>query len=219
MPDTNQPPEHPAAPAQEAHPASAIVLAGGMSRRLGRDKAVEPIGGQPLILRVSDLLGPLADELMVVVANADRGDSLPLDARHRLVLDQYPGGGSLGGIFSGLSECTHQWAIAVACDMPFLHHGLIKHMLSLRDGVDAVVPVVDGRPEPTHAIYSKACLPYIEERLNAGDLKISNFFGQVRVRFLEEPEVSQWDPSLRSFFNINTPEDLEVAHALTAQGI
>ena len=100
---------------------SAVILAGGQSRRLGRDKAVEPIGGLPLIRRVIERVEQVASEVLVVVADSSREGELPLDSRHRVVLDRYPGTGSLGGIFSGLEAASNPWAIAVACDMPFLN--------------------------------------------------------------------------------------------------
>jgi molybdopterin-guanine dinucleotide biosynthesis protein A len=197
-------------------PVAGVVLAGGQSRRLGRDKAVEPFWGQPLIRRVIDRVAPVTQEIVVVVADAARGQSLPLESRHRVAVDRYPGGGSLGGIFSGLAAARHPWALVVSCDMPFLNPSLLRHMLSLRQDADAVVPVVDGRPEPTHALYFKACLPHIEARIQAGELKISGFFDQVRVRYLAEDEVRRFDPEGLSFFNVNTPEDLARALALAA---
>ena len=199
--------------------ASGVILAGGLSRRLGRDKAVEPIGGQPLIQRVIQRVEQVCQEIAVVVADQDRAEDLPLGPQHRVVLDRYPGTGSLGGIFSGLDAASNQWTLVVACDMPFLNLSLFRRMLALREDVDAVVPVIEGRPEPTHALYSKACLPSIEPRLIAGDLKISGFYDQVRVRYLPEEEVATLDPDFLSFFNVNTPEDLERALALADQGI
>ncbi|MFQ6027958.1 MAG: molybdenum cofactor guanylyltransferase [Dehalococcoidia bacterium] len=195
-----------------------IVLAGGQSRRLGRDKAVEPMGGQPLIRRVMDRLSQVADGLVVVVADAARGDALPLEQQHQVACDQYPGGGSLGGIFSGLAAMEQEWGLVVACDMPFLNLDLLRHMLSLRQGYDAVVPVLEGRPEPTHALYSKACLAPIEERLQADDLKISGFFDQVRVNYLAEQDLARFDPDYLSFFNVNSPEDLAKALDWVSQG-
>lgn len=195
---------------------SGVVLAGGRSRRLGRDKAVEPFLGQPLVRRVIDRLAQVTQEIVVVVADAARGQALPLEPIHRVALDRYPDGGSLGGIFSGLTAARHPWALVVSCDMPFLNPGLLRHMLSLREDADAVVPVVDGRPEPTHALYSRACLPHIEARLQAGELKISGFFDQVRVKYLQEAEAQRFDPEGLSFFNVNTPEDLERALALAS---
>jgi len=197
---------------------SGVILAGGQSRRFGRDKAIEPIAGQPLIRRVIERIELLCGEIVVVVADQDRGDALPLDQQHRVVLDRYPGTGSLGGIFSGLEAANNQWVIAVACDMPFLNLKLLGQMLSLREDADAVVPVVEGRPEPTHALYSKACLPFIEPRLLAGDLKISGFFDEVRVKYVPQEDVASFDPECLSFFNINTPQDLDKALALAAQG-
>jgi len=185
---------------------------------LGRDKAVEPIGGQPLIRRVIERIGMVSDEIVVVVADQSRADALPLDQTHRVVTDRYPGTGSLGGIFSGLQASRNQWIIAVACDMPFLNLDLLRRMLTLRYQADAVVPVIEGRPEPTHALYSKACLPFIEPRLLANDLKISGFFDQVRVEYLPEAEVASFDPEFLSFFNVNTPQDLDRALALAEEG-
>ncbi len=197
-------------------PVSGIILAGGRSRRLGRDKAVEPFGGQPLVRRVMERVAPLTDEIVVVVADAARGQALPLDADHRVAVDIYPDGGSLGGIFSGLSAATSHWGLVVACDMPFLNFPLLQYMLAQRGDCDAVVPMPGAFPEPTHALYSKVCLPHIEARLQANDLKISGFFEEVRVRYLEEGEVRQFDPELLSFFNVNSPEDLARAHTLAA---
>ncbi len=198
---------------------SGVILAGGLSRRLGRDKALEPIGGQPLIERVIQRVEQLSQEILVVVADQDRAEGLPLDADHRVVLDRYLGTGSLGGIFSGLDAASNHWTLVVACDMPFLNLSLFRSMLALTEDADAVVPVIEGRPEPTHALYSKACLPFIEPKLIAGDLKISGFYDQVRVRYLPEEDVAALDPEFLSFFNVNTPEDLDRALTLADQGI
>ena len=197
---------------------SGIVLAGGKSRRLGRDKAVEPLGGEPLITRVLARLSRIAEHAVVVVNEAARASVLPLGDSARAAVDLYPDSGSLGGIFTGLTAADAEWGVVVACDMPFLSVGLLEHMLTLRSGHDAVVPVLEGRPEPTHAIYSKACLPHIERRLQASDLKIARFFDDVRVSYLPENEVDRWDPDHLSFFNVNTQEDLDRAEELVAQG-
>jgi len=196
---------------------TAVVLAGGMSRRLGRNKALEPIGGQPLICRVTDRLAQVAGGLVVVVNEAERATLLPLPSGARVTVDKYPGKGSLGGLFTGLSAATQPWAVMVACDMPFLSVALLRHMLSLREGHDAVVPVVEDRPEPLHALYSTRCLPFMERRLQADDLKIARFFDEVRVRYVTEPELRKVDAELLSFFNINTQQDVDRARAMAAQ--
>jgi molybdopterin-guanine dinucleotide biosynthesis protein A len=197
---------------------SGIVLAGGMSRRLGRNKALEPINGEPLISRVIGRLSQLSNQTVVVVNSNERATVLPLPDSAKTVVDIYPDKGSLGGIFTGLSAAGNDWGIVVACDMPFLNVALLTHMLELRNGYDAVVPVLDGRPEPTHAIYSKVCLPHIERKIRADDLKIAGFFDDVRVNLVPEEVVTRFDAELHSFFNVNTQEDLDKALALAGQG-
>ena len=195
---------------------TAVILAGGQSRRLGRDKAVEPFAGEPLISRVirraSEAVS--AHHVVVVVGDADRAAELPLDDDHLVAVDVFPDCGSLGGIYTGLNASPTQWSLVAACDMPFLSAPLLSHLASLRDGFDAVVPVVDGRPEPTHALYTRRCLPPIEARLRAGQLKISGFFDDVAVRYVPENDIREFDPDLLSFFNINRPEDLARAMEL-----
>ena len=189
---------------------TAVILAGGQSRRFGRDKALEPIGGEPMIRRVIRRAanGVNASDVVVVVSSPERGAGLPLDPLHRVAADVFPDCGPLGGIYSGLLAARTEWALVVACDMPLLSMPLLMHMSHLRSGMDAVVPMAGGRPEPTHAFYSRRCLPAIRERLDAGDLKISSFFDRVRVRYLPEDGIRRLDPELLSFTNINRQGDL-----------
>ena len=90
----------------------------------------------------------------------------------------------------------------------------MRYLLSLSEGADAVVPVVAGRPEPTHALYSKECLGPIEGLLKAGELRITGFYDQVNVRYVAEEEIAEYDPEFLSFFNVNSLADLEQANAL-----
>ena len=193
---------------------TAIVLAGGVSRRLGRDKAIEEVGGQPLIRRVLGRLTQVDTEILVVVNNADRVQDLALPDGTQSTIDLFPGRGALGGIYTGLKAARNSWVIVVGCDMPFLNVALLKYILSLRGGVDVVVPLLGGVTEPTHAAYSKACLPIMERCLRTNDLKIAGFFDQVRVRYIEEAAIERFDPEHLSFFNVNTEQDLQSANQL-----
>ena len=129
----------------------------------------------------------------------------------RTAADIYPGSGSLGGIFTGLSAAKGDYGIVVACDMPFLNTDLLRFMLDMAPDYDVVVPRLNGRPEPLHAISSKICLKPIEQRLKRNDLKIALFFEEVRVAYVEEEDVDLMDPHHLSFFNVNTQEDLDKA--------
>ncbi len=193
---------------------TAVVLAGGMSRRLGRNKALEPFEGETLIRRVIGRMRQVSSRIVVVVNNQSRVAELSLPEDVRAVVDEYPSSGSLGGIFSGLHAASTEWAVFCACDMPFLDPDLYAMLLSNRAGFDAVVPVLGGRPEPIHAAYSRRCLKPIRSKILADDLKIAGFYDDVAVRYVEEDEIRAIDPRLLSFFNINTESDLRAASAL-----
>ena len=135
----------------------------------------------------------------------------------RLVPDALPGAASLGGIYSAIAAARHDRVVVVGCDMPFLSTRLLGHLVGLSGGFDVVAPRIDGYPEPLHAVYSRACLPGIRSRVEAGRLKIIGFYADVRVRFVDEPELRQLDPDLRSFRNVNTPELVREALGLVAR--
>ena len=198
---------------------TAVILAGGMSRRLGRNKALEPFEGEPLIQRVIARMGQVGDSVAVIVNEPERVNELDLPEEIASSVDRYPGKGSLGGIATGLLASPTEWSAFCACDMPFVNVRLYRFLASLRGGYDAVVPVVDGRPEPTHALYSRVCIGTIEKRIEANDLKISSFFDDVRVNLVPEEEIRRFDPGLLSFFNVNTQEDLETALRLAKKAM
>jgi molybdopterin-guanine dinucleotide biosynthesis protein A len=161
-------------------------------------------------------LSALSDDLVVVTNTPERYQQLSLPVR--LVPDERPGAGSLMGIYSGLRVARHTYALAVACDMPFLNPALLRHMLSWTCGYDVVIPRVGELLEPLHAIYGKACLPFMAGLLEGGQHKIVTFFNDVRVRYVEEDEIRRFDPRLLSFVNVNTPDDWErVQELLGAQ--
>ncbi len=196
---------------------SGIVLAGGESRRLGRDKALEVIDGQHLIERVIDRMRKVCNDVLVVVANAARYPALTIPTDIQTVIDKYPGKGSLGGIYSGLMSTTMEYGLVVACDMPFLNLALLEKIIDMGITSDICVPVLSDRPEPTHALYSKNCLPHMRHQLDIDDLKITNFFSKVTVNYIDEEIVKTIDPDLLSFFNINYQSDLDRALSIVKE--
>lgn len=187
-----------------------IVLAGGKSLRLGRDKALEEIGGQSLIEWVIGRLLPLGSEIILVTSSSDQ---LP-DLGVRRVIDIYPGKGALVGIYSGLKVSSSFHSLVVACDMPFLSVALLGYLIELCPGFDIVIPRVGSYVEPLHAVYSKNCLSPIEAMLQKGKLKVSDLLNAVKVRYVEDAEIAKFDPERLSFFNINSEADLERAGTL-----
>ncbi len=194
-------------------PISCIVLAGGEGKRLDTDKAFLRIGGRVLIEGIVEKMARIGDEVIIVTNSPQKYGHLEA----RLVGDIYPGKGALGGIYSGLRAARSDYGLVVACDMPFLDLRLLRYMILLSSGRDVVIPRVGELTEPLHAIYSKECLQPMERLLSAGRLKIIDFFPEVRVRYIEEQEIKLFDPQCLSFFNINTPADLQKARNLAGK--
>lgn len=189
---------------------TSVVLAGGRSVRLGRDKALVELAGRSLIERVIDRVSTLGNEVIVV---ASRANSLP-DLGVRKVADVYPNKGPLGGIYSGLKAAHTHHCLVVGCDMPLLNLALLGHLMCLAPGFDIVVPRVGGNLEPLHAVYARTCLQSIDDALKHDRLQVQSFFDRVKVRYVEDAELREFDPEHLSFFNINSQSDLERAQAL-----
>lgn len=186
---------------------SAIVLAGGQSSRLGVNKALLRLDGQAVIVGIIEKVLRLTDDVIVVTNDPSAYRDLKLAGV--LVPDERPGEGSLMGIYSGLRAAIGTHALVVACDMPFLCLPLLQYMATLAAGNDVVVPRVGEWLEPLHAIYSKRCLEPIATLLAEHRRQIVAFYGDVKVRYVEETEISRFDPHHVSFVNVNTPEEWE----------
>ena len=193
-------------------PLAGVVLAGGKSRRFGTDKALVNLNGRTLLAATVETLLPFCQEV-IIVTNSPQAHAHPAA---RLVGDAFPGKGSLGGVYSGLSAAAASRCLAVACDMPFLNPAVIGYLAALDGDHDVIIPRLHAHVEPLHAIYSRSCLPFMRELLDRGNLKIIDFFPQVRVRYVDGPELEPLDPDHRSFLNINTPQDLASARSLLA---
>ena len=193
-----------------------ILLAGGKSRRMGEDKRYLLVGEQTLLGRSLAVLQTVFREVVIVIAQ----DSAPLDRLACQVLrDLIPDCGGLGGLYTGLKQAPTEHVFVVACDMPFLSPPVIGHFLKLRTEVDIVMAKLSNGLHPMHAVYGKQCLPLLEQMIAARNLKIQDLVGQsaLRVRLVTNSELAALDPTTRSFYNVNTPADLEAARALTSQ--
>jgi len=184
-----------------------IILAGGLNSRMaGRNKARLPIEGQTILDRLVALLGAFFDPI-IIVTNQPRDY---LDEGVILVTDLVDIRSSLTGIYSGLFYSPRPHAFITGCDMPFLKQELLELILkNLEARWDVVVPVTEEGYQPLSAIYSRRCLEPIANQLAERKLKVSHFFSKVRIKKVPETSLRQVDPELKSFFNINTPEDMD----------
>ncbi len=171
---------------------------------MGRNKALLPFNGQPLIGHIAQLLAPIFAQTIVVTANPDIADAAGLPA----VADRFPNRGPLGGIHAALSHFGAP-TFVVACDMPHLDADFIRFLCEDFDGA-ARVPLSDDGFEPLHAIYAPMCLPTFEQYLqNEGKMpSLRRVLTEVGATWVA-PEVARgFDTELRMFSNWNTPDDV-----------
>ncbi|MFU8796631.1 MAG: molybdenum cofactor guanylyltransferase [Dehalococcoidia bacterium] len=195
---------------------TSIILAGGKSSRLGRNKALQVLDGKSLIQRVVDRLSVLSKEIVIVTAG---GEPMPCSSpvTVKTVSDVYAGRGPLVGLYSGLAASTSQRAVVVGCDMPFLDTDLVRYMSQISSAFDAVVPRIEDKVEPLCAVYSTSCISAIQELLDLDELRINRLFSMVKVRYVGEAEVDRFDPGHLSFFNVNSKADLVRAGQIAAR--
>jgi len=179
---------------------------------MGRDKGLLPFQGQPLVEYILDKVEGLGDETLIITNHPENYQrfGLPLHG------DIYPGVGALSGLYSALYHAQHELCLVLACDMPFVNRPLLEHLIALAPGHDAVVPRLEYA-KPFRSVYRRTCLEPVREAIERGERRVISFFDRVSIRFVGKSELQRYDPQLRSFFNINTPQDLAEAESLAAE--
>ncbi len=200
--------------------ASAIILAGGRSVRMGQPKATLLLGGMTLIERTVAELACAFDDIVVVAAPESEAIELPALGAVTIVHDDDAYQGPVGALARGLRAARHELAFACSCDLPMLRCEVASWMLSLIDDRDAVIPEVGGRLQPLHAVYRRRCADALDAMLARGEHRLGAIAGAVNsgilARIVSEAEYRRADPDALSCFNINTPEDY--ARALKLAG-
>jgi molybdopterin-guanine dinucleotide biosynthesis protein A len=192
-----------------------VILAGGKGVRLGKNKALIKINGRYLIEWIIEPYREIFNEIII----STNAPSVYEFTGIKTVKDIIPNKGPLVGIFSALRESLNNRIFVSACDMPFIKPALINYMERKSKGYDVVVPSIgEGMLEPLHALYKKSCLPAIEQAIKSNRARIVSFYSDVRVFEIGREEIIRLDPELRSFFNINTKEDLKEARKLFKPG-
>jgi molybdenum cofactor guanylyltransferase len=191
---------------QSIHPvpdATAVVLAGGKSSRMGKPKALLLFDNEPLIAHIVRTLNRIFSETVVVAAPEQ--DLPPLPAT--VVRDEISYQGPVGGIYYGLRAAGGQFSFVTSCDVAFLNTALISHLISQISEYDIVVPHWQDRFQPLHAVYRRSMLPLLKEQLDREELRPIYLFDKVRTCTVGEDEIRRFDPEGLSFLNMNTPED------------
>ena len=189
-----------------------IVLAGGRSTRMGRDKASLVLGGRTLLQRAVDALNAVADEVVVVRAPGQRLPDIECSRPLRVVEDAIEGEGPLVGIAAGLEAAAAPVALVVGCDMPFLRPELLRLLAGrAASGAQLVVPLHQGRPQSLCSAIRSEALPVVRAHIEAGDRRIMAIADDLAVVLLPEREWAAADPDGRSFADLDTVEEFEQA--------
>jgi molybdopterin-guanine dinucleotide biosynthesis protein A len=186
------------------------ILAGGKSRRMGRDKAFLPFGKGVLIERVIEVIAQVVDDVILITNTPERYQRFGLP----MFSDVIPEAGSLGGIYTGLVSAKTPYSVCLACDMPFVKPEFLRFLCETAAEADVVIPRNAEDFQPLCAAYSQVCRESIRRRIEAGRLKITGFFDQVRVRVIEGELLARFDPHDVMFFNANTPEEYAKAQRM-----
>ncbi|MCC6267844.1 MAG: molybdenum cofactor guanylyltransferase [Dehalococcoidia bacterium] len=193
-----------------------VILAGGKSSRFGSDKASAILAGQPLLQWVIDAVQQVCVEVLIIAA---RGQSLPAvscDVPLRVVRDRYLESGPLAGMVTAFEAAPEALCLVVSCDAPLIEPRLLRYLGEVAEGAMAVCPEAGGRAQPLVAVYRAAdCLPAFREAVEGGERRVLRAMSSLgTVKLLPEDEVRRFDPGLRSFSGVNTPEELARAASL-----
>lgn len=189
---------------------ASIILAGGRSTRMGSNKAFLSLPGKERLTFIEQLastLTPLCAETILVARDAADAANYALPGIH-IVTDKIPDQGPLMGLYSGLSAIHTQQALVVAVDMPFIRPSLVTFLLSQPQSDSLLVPLVNNVPQVLLALYPRTILSLIEQFLQQGRHDPRSLLDVAPVQYIPEDQLRALDPDLRSFININTPEEL-----------
>lgn len=189
-----------------------VILAGGENTRLpGKKKALRQVGSKVLLDTITQIFSSLFDEVFLVVRDPKDFCKQDLD----IVTDIYPSKCALAGIHAGLFYSSNPYVFITACDTPFIKSNVIEYIVNqIEPGKDIIIPRTYDGYEPLSAVYSKNCIPHIEENLNKDIYMIKKFFRWRKVKTIEPDTLEKLDPDFRFMFNINTQEDLETAQLI-----
>lgn len=192
-----------------------VILAGGASSRFGANKALALYDSLPLIQHVAQPLEKLFTERLVITNTPESYEFLGWP----MAGDIYPACGPLGGIHAALHAINTPKAFIVGCDMPLLNTALISYLCNLSGDWDVTLPWLEAGPEPLYGVYSRHCLPSIEQSLQEKQFKIGLLLRKLRLQKVNQDEILDLIGDLSTFHNINFNYDLLLLKKLTEKAM
>jgi molybdopterin-guanine dinucleotide biosynthesis protein A len=198
---------------------SAVILAGGFSRRFGRDKGLVVLAGKPLILHVIDRVYKVVDEVLVVVSSEKQKNKFEtlLEEKANLVIDKDDSQSPLVGAITGFETANAEYSLLLPCDTPLVSTQIVQFLLDMCANRSAVIPRwPGGYIEPLQAVYrTESALTAAKTALKQGKMNMQSMIDNLSgVRYVSTIVLEQLEPDLLTFFNVNTPQDLNKAEAI-----
>lgn len=204
---------------------TAVILAGGRSKRLGNEKGLLEISGKPLIRHIYNRIAKLVDEVIIVVSTVEQlNQYAKIFTKNEAiqVIDEKETEGPLAGMIAGFHAASGEYCLLVPCDAPFISKDVIALLLDLRQGYDAVVPRwPNGYIEPLHAVYrTKTAVKMAVEAYKIGRRDLRAVLERLQyVLYLSTLVIKEIDPKLLTFFNLNNISDLRRAEEMSKKGV
>jgi molybdenum cofactor guanylyltransferase len=192
-----------------------VILAGGKNSRLpGGKKTFKKIGDRTILDNISRLFADLFKEIIIVVNEPEEFAGLNMS----IVTDIIPLKCALAGLHAGLFYSSYPYAYVTACDTPFVKKSVVEHIVGeIEPSYDVIIPRTDDGLEPLSAVYSRDCIPLIENNLEKNIVMIKKFFRKKKVKEIPVEQLKALDPDMRFILNINTPEDLKRARIIAGK--
>jgi len=198
---------------------SAVILAGGFSRRFGRDKGLVVLAGKPLILHVISRVSKVVDEVLVVVSSEEQKNNFEtiLEEKANLVIDKDNSQSPLVGAITGFETANGEYSLLLPCDTPLVSTQIAQFLLDICSNRNAAIPRwPGGYIEPLQAVYrTESALTAAKTALKQGKMNMQSMIDNLRgVRYISTMVLEQLEPDLLTFFNLNTPQDLKKAESI-----
>lgn len=198
---------------------SAVVLAGGFSKRFGQDKGLVKLADKPLILHILDKVSTIVDEILVVVSskNQEKAYTCFLKQKVKIVIDKYETQSPLVGALTGFENTFGEYSLLLSCDTPFVSSQIASLLFELCVNKDATIPRwPNGHIESLQAVYyTKSAIEAARKALEDKKMNMYSMIASLnKVRYVSTLVLKQIDPKLMTFFNINTPKDLRKAEQI-----
>jgi molybdopterin-guanine dinucleotide biosynthesis protein A len=195
-----------------------IILCGGRSRRFGKDKALLTLDGVPMVRRMAGRISQVVDEIIIAARDSAQCESLAAISAvpdgAEVVCDPVSGYGPVAGILAGLSASKSEYSICLACDLPYVNPDVIDALFGCAEANNSDVAIPkhpDGALEPLHAVYGRSMADACRDAMRKEEHTIRGAISLLdKVLFVPVESLRRFDPDLRTFLNVNYPEDLGV---------